>query len=68
MFRSPMRSSSGISLFTSLLMFLMLKILKYLKYIAIHRPYVVATFSVPVMCAVWRHELDSNFSSLHVCS
>ena len=41
MFRSPMRSSSGISLFTSLLM-LMLKFLKYLKYIAIHRRYVVA--------------------------
>ena len=42
MFRSPMRSSSGISLFTFLLMLLMLKFLKYLKYIAIHRRYVVA--------------------------
>ena len=42
MFRSPMRSSSEISLFTSLLMLLMLKFLKYLKYIEIHRPYVVA--------------------------
>ena len=36
MFRSSMRSSSGISLFTSLLMLLMLKFLKYLEYIAIH--------------------------------
>ena len=42
MFRSPMSSSSGIFLFTSLLMLLMLKFLKYLKYIAIHRRYVVA--------------------------
>ena len=42
MFRSPMRSSSVISLFTSLLMLLMLKLLKYLKYIAIHRRYMVA--------------------------
>ena len=42
MFRSPMRSSSGISLVTSLLMLLMLKFLKYLNYIAIHRRYVVA--------------------------
>ena len=41
MFRSPMGSSSGISLFTSLLMLLMLKFLKYLKYIAIYRRYVV---------------------------
>ena len=39
MFRSPMRSFLGISLFTSLLMLLMLKLLKYLKYIAIHRRY-----------------------------
>ena len=42
MFRSPLRSSSGISLFISFLMLLMLKFLKYLKYIAIHRRYVVA--------------------------
>ena len=41
MFQFPMRSSSGISLFTSLLMLLMLKFLKYLEYIAIHRRYVV---------------------------
>jgi len=39
MFRSPMRSTSGISLFTS---FLMLLMSKFLKYIAIHRRYVVA--------------------------
>ena len=42
MFRSPMRSSSGISLFTSLLMLLMLQFLKYLEYIAIHHRYVAA--------------------------
>ena len=42
MFLSPVRSSSGISLFTSLLMLPMLKFLKYLKYIEIHRRYVVA--------------------------
>ena len=42
MFRSSMRSSSGISFFTSLLTLLMLKFLKYLKYIAVHRRYVVA--------------------------
>ena len=43
MFRSSMRSSSGISLFTSLSMLLTLKLLKYLKSIIIHRGY-VATY------------------------
>jgi len=36
MFRSSVRSSTGISSLTSLLMLLMLKFLKYLKYFAIH--------------------------------
>ena len=42
MFRSPVRSSSGSSLFTSLWMLLILKIIKIFKSIIIHRGYVAA--------------------------
>jgi hypothetical protein len=59
MFRSSMRSSSGSSLFISLWMFLTLKIIKIFK--KNYQSIVVIwqhMFSVPVMCTVWRRELD----------
>ena len=51
MFRSPTRSSSGSSLFTSLSMLLILKTIKYLKSINIHRGYVAAAHA-STQCAL----------------
>ena len=58
MFRSSMRSSSGISLFTSLSMLLILKIIKIFK--KYYQSIVVMwqhMFSMLVMRSVWRREL-----------
>ena len=57
MFRSSMRSSSGSSLFISLLMVLILKTIKIFK--KYYQSIVVMwqrMFSMPVMCTVWRRE------------
>jgi hypothetical protein len=56
MFRSSMRSSSGISLFISLSMLLILKTIKILK--KYYQSIVVMwqrMFSMPVMRTLWRH-------------
>jgi hypothetical protein len=63
MFRSSMRSSSGISLFISLSMLLILKVIKIFK--KYYKSFVVMwqhMFSMPVMRTVWRRELDSSWS------
>ena len=65
MFRSSMRSSSGISLFTSLSMLLVLKFIKIFKKVL--SSIVVMwqhMFSMPVMRTVWRRQMDSS-SRLH---
>jgi hypothetical protein len=59
MFRYFMRYSSGSSLFISLSMLLILKIIKIFK--KYYQSFMVMwqrMFSVPVMCTVWRRELD----------
>jgi hypothetical protein len=61
MFRSPMRSSSGSSLFISMSMLLILKIIKTLK--KYYQSIVVMwqrMFSMPVIRTVWRRALDSS--------
>jgi hypothetical protein len=61
MFRSSMRSSSGVFLFISLSMLLILKIIKILKK-CFHSVVVMWQHmsSLPVMCTVWRRELPED--------